>query len=104
MLSTSLDILNLVLALCIIVLTVFIAWAIYYFVVSVQRINRITKRIESGVSKVEELIGLAKNKLNNSSTNFLILSELAKKAMEFVQEKRQQKKAEKQTKQTSKKK
>ncbi len=88
MFSTSLDILNLVLALCIFVLTFFLCWAIYYFIVSVQRINRISKRVETGVTKVEEVISIARDKLKNSSAYFMILGEIAKKAMEFVQEKR----------------
>ena len=91
MLSTSLDVLNLILALCIFALTFFLCWAIYYFIVSVQRINRITKRIEAGVAKAEEVVNIAKDKLKNSSAYFMILGEIAKKAMEFVQEKRSSK-------------
>jgi len=92
MFSTSIDILNLVLALCVFVLTFFLCWAIYYFVVSVQRVNRITKRIEAGVAKAEEVVSIAKDKLKNSSAYFMILGEIAKKAMEFVQEKRNENK------------
>jgi len=92
MFSTSIDILNLVLAICIAVLTFFLCWAIYYFVASVQRINRITKRIEAGVAKAEEVVNIAKDKLKNSSAYFMVLGEIAKKAMEFVQEKRQARK------------
>jgi hypothetical protein len=88
MFYTSIDILNLVLALCVFVLTFFLCWAIYYFVVSIQRVNRITKRIEEGVAKAEEVVSIAKDKLKNSSAYFMILGEIAKKAMEFVQEKR----------------
>jgi len=92
MFSTSIDILNLVLALCVFVLTFFLCWAIYYFVVSIQRVNRITKRIEEGVAKAEEVVNIAKDKLKNSSAYFMILGEIAKKAMDFVQEKRNEKK------------
>jgi len=92
MFSTSIDILNLVLALCVFVLTFFLCWAIYYFVVSIQRVNRITKRIEAGVAKAEEVVSIAKDKLKNSSAYFMILGEIAKKAMEFVQEKRNENK------------
>jgi len=88
MFSTSLDVLNLVLAVCITALTFFLCWAIYYFVVSVQKIHRLIKRVEVGVVKVEEVVNIAKDKLKNSSAYFMILAEIAKKAMEFVQEKR----------------
>ncbi len=92
MFSTSIDILNLVLALCVFVLTFFLCWAIYYFIASIQRVNRITKKIEGGVTKAEEVINIAKSKLKNSSAYFMILGEIAKKAMEFVQEKRNESK------------
>lgn len=92
MFSTSLDVLNLILALCIFILTFFLCWAIYYFIESVQRINRITKKIELGVSKAEEVVNIAKDKLKNSSAYLMILGEIAKKAMDFVQERNENKK------------
>lgn len=92
MFSTSIDILNLVLAVCIVFLSFFLCWAIYYFVVSAQMIHRLVKRIELGVTKVEGVIETAQDKLRNSSAYFMILGEIAKKAMEFVQEKRAEKK------------
>ncbi len=90
MILTSSDILNVVLAVCITVLTFFLCLAIYYFLASVQRINKITKKIEGGVTKAEELVTMAKDKLKNSPAYFMIFTELAKKAMEFIQEKRGQ--------------
>lgn len=92
MFSTSIDILNLVLAICIVFLTFFLCWAIYYFVVSAQMIHRLVKRVELGVTKVEGVIETAQDKLKNSSAYFMILAEVAKKALEFVQEKRAEKK------------
>ncbi|MDP2944501.1 MAG: hypothetical protein Q8N57_02965 [bacterium] len=91
MFSTSSDILNLVLAVCLALLTFFLCWAIYYFVASVQKIHKLIKRVENGVTKAEGIIDLAKDKLKNSATYFMILGEIAKKAMEFVQAKRDKK-------------
>lgn len=45
------------------------------------------------MAKVEEIIEMAKEKLKNSATYFMILGEIAKRAMEFVQEKRRKKAA-----------
>ncbi len=86
MLATSSDILNLVLAGSAIVLTFFVCWAIYYLVASVHLIYRLSKRIEKGVTKVEEVVDIARDKLKNSSTYFMILGEIAKKALDFVQD------------------
>jgi len=93
MFATSIDVLNLVLAVCIAFLSFFLCWAIYYFVVSAQMVHRLVKRIELGVTKVEGVIETAQDKLRNSSAYFMILGEIAKKAMEFVQEKRAERKA-----------
>lgn len=89
MFSTSADILNLIIAACILFLTVFICVLLYNLIASLRRINKITKIIETGVVKVEEVVNLAKEKLRNSSTYFMILAEVAKKAMEFVKDKRE---------------
>ncbi|MFA5886866.1 MAG: hypothetical protein WC863_03795 [Patescibacteria group bacterium] len=91
MFTTSSDVLNLVLSVCLVALTFFLCWAIYYFVASVQRIFRLVKRIEAGVTKAEEILDIAKDKLKNSAAYFMILGEIAKKAMEFVKEKREKK-------------
>ncbi|MFA5184782.1 MAG: hypothetical protein WC456_04655 [Patescibacteria group bacterium] len=98
MLATSTDVLHLVLALCAAVLTFFICWAIYYFIASAQRIFKLIRKVEEGVTKIEEVVDLAKNKLKNSSAYFMILAELAKKAMEFVKEKKEKKEAAKRVK------
>ncbi len=56
-------------------------------------IHRLVKRIELGVTKVEGVIETAQDKLKNSSAYFMILAEIAKKAMEFVKEKKEEKKS-----------
>lgn len=89
MFSTSVDILNLVIAACILFLTVFICVLLYNLIASLRRINKIARIIETGVVKLEELINLAKEKLRNSSAYFMILAEVAKKAMEFVKDKKE---------------
>lgn len=93
MFSSSNDILNLVLSICLVALTFFLCWAIYYFVASVQRIHNIIKRVESGLTKAEEIMDIARDKLKNSTAYFMILGEIAKKAMEFVNEKREKRAA-----------
>ncbi len=88
MFYTSVDILNWVLAICITLLTFFLCWMIYHFALSIRRVNRIAEKIEKSVTKAEELISVTKEKLKNSSAYLMIFGELAKKAMEFMQEKR----------------
>jgi len=93
MFNTSGDILNLVLSVCLVALTVFICAAVYYFASSVRKIHALIKRVEDGVIKVEEVVEIAREKLRNSSAYFMILGEIAKRAMDFVEEKRDKKAA-----------
>jgi hypothetical protein len=58
-----------------------------------RKIHLVAKKVEQGVAKAEEFVEVARAKLKNSSAYFMILGELAKKAMEFLQEKRNSKKA-----------
>lgn len=86
MFTTSSDILNLVLATCVALLTIFLCWAIYYFIASAQKIHKIIRRIETGIIKAEEVIDIARGKLKNSSAYFMVLGEVAKKALELIKE------------------
>jgi hypothetical protein len=93
MFETSSDVLNLVLSICIIALTFFLCWGIYYFVVAVQKWYRITKKIETGVDEVEQIIFTVKEKLHGSAAYILTMGDVAKKIFDFVQEKRSEAKA-----------
>ena len=88
MFSNSVDILNLVLAICIALLTFFLCWSLYYFIASARRINKIAKQVELGVTKVEEVISLIKDKIKGGSAYLMILAEVAKQAMEFAKNNR----------------
>lgn len=84
MLSSSSDILNLILALCIAILTVFLSLALYYFISSAKKINSLIKQVESGVSKAEEVVNLVRDKIRNGSAYLMVLAEVAKQAVEFA--------------------
>lgn len=87
MFSSSNDILNLVLSICLISLTFFLCWAIYYFIASVQRIYNLIKRVERGVCKAEEILDIVNDKIKNSAAFFMVLGELFKKFVNFTGEK-----------------
>jgi len=86
MLTTSSDILNLALATCVTLLTIFLCWAIYYFIASAQKIHNIVRRLETGVIKAEEVVDIVRGKLKNSGAYLMVLGEVARKALEFVKE------------------
>ncbi len=87
MFTTSGDILNLVLATCIAVLTVFLSIAIYYFISSAHKIHKLISLAESGIMKAEELVSLIRDKVKNSSAYVMLFAEVAKQAMEYAKNK-----------------
>jgi len=90
MFETSSDILNLVLSVCIVALTFFLCWGIYYFVVAVQKWYRITRQVEKSVNDVEEIILTVKEKLHGSAAYLLTLGDVAKRVFEYVKERKEE--------------
>ena len=88
MLLTSIDVLNLVLAICVSLLTVFLCWAIFYFISFARSIRRITKKAERGVNKVEQIIEMVRQQLSSNSVYLSLFSSLVQKAMNVVKEKK----------------
>jgi len=97
LLQTSGDVLHLILALCIAILTFFLCWALYYFISSVQRIHRVLKKIETGVDKAEALIDLIKSKVHSGASYFMMASEIIKKVSELAKNRYAKKTEEKKT-------
>lgn len=89
MFATSHDILNWVLAASSGVLVFFLCWALYYFIVSAQRIYRLIKQVETGVTKAENLMDLIKEKISSSASYLAIFGELLKRGMEFAKDRRE---------------
>ncbi|MDI3496125.1 MAG: hypothetical protein PWQ35_146 [Patescibacteria group bacterium] len=84
MFSTSGDILNLVLAVCIIVLTVFLVTALYYVVSGVRKIFHLVDKVEFGVNKAEEVITLVRDKIKSGSAYAMLLTEAVKQVLRVV--------------------
>ena len=87
MFSTSADILNLILAVCVATLTFFLSLSLYYFISSAQKIHRLISRLEEGVVKAEEVVNLIREKLKSGSAYLVVLAELAKKALDLAKNK-----------------
>lgn len=94
MFSTSGDILNLVLALCIVALTTFLCITLAYLISSLRKTHRVIKMVEGGVSKAEEVINIARDKIKSGGAYLMIFGELAKRAMDYFTEKQSERKSE----------
>ncbi len=92
MFNTSLDILYLVLSICALFLTVFFCGALYEFIVSAQKINRIATAVEKIVGKGEELISFVHDQVNHSATLIVGLTEIIKNIISSFSGKKETKK------------
>ncbi|MFA5076162.1 MAG: hypothetical protein WC480_01960 [Patescibacteria group bacterium] len=75
MLETSKDLLYVVLSFCILWLTIFICWVIYYFAMLLKQAYDVTRSARAKLEKVEAIIDLAKEKLEKSSSHLGVLAE-----------------------------
>lgn len=92
MFSTSLDILYLVLSACVLFLTIFLCVALYEFIVSMTKINRLAGAIEKIVVKSGELISFVEEKVHHSSALFLGAAEIIKNIFSTFAGKKEKKK------------
>ncbi len=93
MLETSQDILNIVKAVSIGALALFLCVAIYYMARILQQGFRITKEMRDRLHKIDELIQTFKEKVEHSTSYLLLIGEGMKKLVEVIREHTGDKKA-----------
>ncbi|MCX6784841.1 MAG: hypothetical protein NTV81_02805 [Candidatus Komeilibacteria bacterium] len=91
MLETSKDLLYIVLAFCILWLTIFLCWLIYYLTLTIKRWYEAIDRISRFFESMHSLVERGKNKVENSVTAVLGLAEIGKKLFDTYQAKRSKK-------------
>jgi len=111
MFSTSRDILNIVLAVCVFSLTVFLCFTLFYLLGALRNIYQAIKeirkviikitevtnfleyKIKTGANAVKDLTENIKDKLNNSGSYLMIIGELLKRMFDFMQERKEEPKS-----------
>lgn len=81
MFSTSNDLLNIALTIFIGVLTFFICWCIYYLISIIRDVKKITKDASGKLKKVDEIIDKIHDKIDKTSSNIGLLTELVKRGI-----------------------
>ena len=93
MLETSKDLLNLVIAFCLLWFTIFLCWMIYYVALIFKRIHEVMEKVTTTLDAVSGFFTHAKDKLTNLGSTISTAVEVGKRVADFVEEKRENKKA-----------
>ncbi len=94
MLETSKDLLYIVIAFCILWVTVFICWLLYYFISIIAGVRSVVKSAHEKLEKVDELINLIKDKVEHSATYLGVIVEGVGKIIDFLKERKSKSKDE----------
>ncbi|MFP4514705.1 MAG: hypothetical protein ACLFNO_01730 [Parcubacteria group bacterium] len=87
MFETSGDILNLVIAISVLLFTIFLVWTIYYVLASLRKVYKIVNELDHGVKKVLEAIDSIKEKVNKSTSYLYVAGEVAKNVVNLMKDK-----------------
>lgn len=83
LIQTSRDLLNVVLVFCILWLTIFIAWFIYYLAMLMREAFKMTKEMHQRINRVDEVITAFKEKIEHSASYLLLIGEGVKKLVDM---------------------
>ncbi|OGY50176.1 MAG: hypothetical protein A2951_02650 [Candidatus Buchananbacteria bacterium RIFCSPLOWO2_01_FULL_56_15] len=93
MLETSKDLLYVVIAFCVLWLTVFICWAMYYMISMLRTMHHITSGVREKLDLVDKILKLVKDKLEKGSNHMAVIADSVIKLVGLAMEKQQKKAA-----------
>jgi len=91
LIENSKDLLNVVLAFCVLWLTIFLAWFIYYLIMIMRQGYIAAKEMKERLKKIDETIKTFKEKMEHSAMYLSLIGEGIKKIVEIVKEKKDKK-------------
>jgi len=86
LIQDSKDLLFVVISFCVLWLTIFIAWSIYYLAMIMRQLFQIIKEMRQRLHKVDEVIKIVKEKIEHSTSYLLLIGEGVKKLVEVIKE------------------
>ncbi len=91
MLETSRDLLNIIIAFCILWLTFFFSWLLFYLILIAKHAHEIIAGIKEKLDAVERTLALLKGHLDNSAGYLALVVESVGKIASYLVEKKQAK-------------
>ena len=86
LIENSKDLLYIVLAFCVLWLTIFLAWFIYYLAMIMREVFKVSKEMRERIKKIDEAVKTFKEKMEHSATYLSLIGEGVKKIVEIVKE------------------
>lgn len=86
LIENSQDLLNIVKAVSIFGLAVFICWAIFYFTMILRQTFKVVKEMRERFIKIDEVITALKEKIEHSASYLALIGEGVKKLVEVIKE------------------
>ena len=84
LIQESKDLFYIVISFCVLWLTIFLAWFIYYLVMIVRQVYVAIKDLREKINKVDETIKNFKEKMEHSASYLALISEGVKKITDVV--------------------
>lgn len=99
MFDTSRDILNVVLAVCSVLVTVFLVWTLYYLAQILRNANRVATSVRLKLELVDKILNLVKDKMEKGASHLGLIADSAIKLVSYFIERQAEKPRRRATKQ-----
>ena len=91
LIESSGDVLNLVIAFCVLLFTFFSVWLIFYIAMIAKQGYQIIKEARDKMKKIESVITSLKDKFDSSATHLALVAEGIKKIVDIVKDRKSKK-------------
>ncbi|MBU0722346.1 hypothetical protein KKA93_02735 [Patescibacteria group bacterium] len=91
--NNSYDLLNIVIALSVLLFTIFSCWAIYYLVRILRQFFKVIEQTRDRLNKFDELLKMVKEKIESSTSYLPLIGEGVKKLVEIIKNRAKKKKS-----------
>lgn len=78
LIETSKDLLYVVLAFCVLWLTVFLSWLLYYVIAITRDMESLLRKVSGAVEKVDHLAKVVQDKMERSATSLTLMAQAVK--------------------------
>lgn len=92
LINDSRDLLNIIIALSVLLFTIFSCWAIYYLARILQQFFKVLKETRDRLNKFDELVKMVKEKIEHSASYLPLIMEGVKKLVELMKNRAEKKK------------